>query len=91
MMMAAMQGCLPCMPFPMQGQTPVPTDEAQREFSKIYLTNQKQQLVRALKSLADYQKGLEESLGTVEKQLAKLEEVDTEQKKAPSQGKHTGK
>jgi len=75
------------MPFMMQGLgTMAPgalsPQEAQQEFNKAFLANQKQMIQQTLSGLAEYQKQLKEAMTAIDEQLAKFAEVETERKKA---------
>jgi hypothetical protein len=57
------------------------TEEAQQEYTKSCLNNQKEQLLQAKKYLDDYQKFLDQSISAIDSQLSKFSTTEPETKK----------
>ena len=94
-------GAMPMMPLPMPfsvpgvGATPQGTlspTEAQQEFSKAVLANQKQMLQQTLDTLAAYQKQVHEAMTAIDEQLSKFAQSETDRKKgSATQSKQSSK
>jgi hypothetical protein len=63
------------------GMTP-PSEEAQQEYTKSCLHNQKEQLLQTKKYLDEYQKFLDESISSIDSQLSKFSKTEPETKKS---------